>query len=185
MESTRPTGHRLRIFLRDFRMVEAFVGLAEKQSLTSFFTSRKNYLNLRQAKWAGAGHVIDHMVLRVDQVLWATALDGEVPLMSASLHAEPRAVEFHAEGGLLIRGGVMLGRQQRLSDYLESAGPFIPVHGALLLRSGRPPKEVNVTLGGIVLNATGVLAVSESAVPLTGGESSTAVAATGTAHGEP
>jgi hypothetical protein len=166
MEINRPTGHRLRILLRDFRMVEAYIGLAEKQSLTSFFTSRKSYLNLREAKWASASRVVDHMVLRVDQVLWAASIDDDVPLMNASLHAEPRAVEFHAEGGLLIRGGVALGGQQRLSDYLESVGSFIPVHGALLLRSGRPPREVNVTLGGIVLNASGVQAVSESTGPL-------------------
>ncbi|MGH7449670.1 MAG: hypothetical protein ACRELT_19000, partial [Longimicrobiales bacterium] len=56
---------------------------------------------------------------------------------------------------------LLLGDQQRLSDYLEIASPFIPVASAQLLRSGRPPKKVNVDLGGVVLNQEAIQAVWE------------------------
>src|SRR5690606_6376071 len=46
----RPT-RRLRIFLRDFRMLEATVHLAEGQALASYFANRKSYVNLNAAHW--------------------------------------------------------------------------------------------------------------------------------------
>jgi hypothetical protein len=161
MEHSRSPGHRLRLFLRDFRMIEAHVSLAEKQSLASFFASRKSYLNLRDARWSSDGPPMPHVVLRVDQVLWASAPDEDVPLMSASLPSLPRTIEVQTDGGLLVRGGLTLGAQQRLSDYLEAAGGFIPLHGAVLLRSGRPVKEVNVNLGNVVVNQAGLQAAWE------------------------
>src|SRR5690606_11586941 len=54
---------RLRFFLRDFRMVEAHVALAEGQSLTSCLTHRKTYINLQDALWQSTGEKVDHAVL--------------------------------------------------------------------------------------------------------------------------
>ena len=51
MEQHRSPTRRLRIFLRDFRLVEAAVHLAGGQSLAAFFMNRKMYLNLREAFW--------------------------------------------------------------------------------------------------------------------------------------
>src|SRR5690606_28262041 len=121
----------------------------------------RSYLNLRAAHWTGTGDNVNHAVLRVAQVLWASALDGDVPLTSASAAGVPRAVEMQLDGGLLVRGSLLLGEQQRLSDYLEMAGQFIPVLDASLLRSGRPPKKVNVHLADIVVNQDAVQAVWE------------------------
>lgn len=156
----RPT-RRLRIFLRDFRMLEATVSLADGQALASYFAHRKSYVNLSAALWTGTGDSVKHAVLKVEQVLWAASLDGDIPLTSASAHGPGRAVEMQLDGGLLLRGALMLGDQQRLSDYLEIASPFIPVASAQLLRSGRPPKKVNVDLGGVVLNQEAIQAVWE------------------------
>jgi hypothetical protein len=162
MEQARPNTHRLRLFLRDFRMVDGHVSLAERQSLASFLTTRKSYINLLDARWHGAGENARHIALRVDQLLWAAAPDGDVPLLGAAQPLEPRIVEIQTDGGLVIRAGITLGTQQRLSDYLEAAGPFIPLHGAVHLRSGRPPKETNVRLGDVMLNQAWVQAVWEA-----------------------
>ena len=152
---------RLRLFLRDFRMVEATISLSEGQSLTQYFANRKQYVNLRAAKWAGSNDVTKHAVLKIDQVLWAAALDHDIPLINAMAQITPREVEIQLDGGLLVRAGLNIGEGQRLSDYLESQPQFIPVRGAQLLRSGRPPKEVNVSLGDIVLNQVSVQAIWE------------------------
>lgn len=160
MDNTRPA-HRLRIFLRDFRVVEAAASLAEGQSLATYFAHRKSYVNLRAAHWTGSGDNVKHAVLKVEQVLWASALDGDIPLTNASAAGRPRAVEIQVDGGLLLRGSLILGEQQRLSDYLEIAGPFVPVLEASLLRSGRPPKKVNVHLGEVMLNQAAIQAVWE------------------------
>jgi len=161
MDTSRLPTRRLRIFLRDFRMIEAQASFAEGQSLASYFANRKSYLNLLGAQWASTSVDIQHAVLRLDQVLWVAAPDGDVVLTNASLPPRERLVELQLDGGLLIRASLMMGERQRLSDFLESAGEFIPVLGAQLLRSGRPPKQVNVTLGDIVLNQVAVQAVWE------------------------
>jgi hypothetical protein len=157
---TRPT-RRLRIFLRDFRMLEATVSLGDGQALASYFANRKSYVNLSAAHWTGTGDDVRHAVLKVEQVLWAASLDNDIPLTSASVSTAGRAVEMQLDGGLMVRGALMLSDGQRLSDYLEIASPFVPVMHAQLLRSGRPPKKVNVQLGGVVLNQEAIQAVWE------------------------
>ena len=162
-DNHKPPTRRIRLFLRDFRMIEANVSVAEGQSLTSYFSNRKSYVNLRGAHWAGATDDVMHAVLRVDQILWAAAPDGDIALVNASGVAKHRLVELQLEGGLLMRGSFHMGEQQRLSDFLEATGVFIPIHDAKLLRSGRPPKKVNVQLGGVVVNQAGIQAVWEAA----------------------
>jgi hypothetical protein len=159
MDTGRTPTRRLRIFLRDFRMVEAWVSLNDGQALAAYFASRRSYVNLREAHWAGSGETVSHAVLRVDQVLWAAAPDGDLPLTSASLATPARLVEIQLDGGLLFRGGLVMSAHQRLTDYLESAGAFIPLLGTHLLRSGRPPREVNVDLADIVVNQSAIQAV--------------------------
>lgn len=161
MDTGKSPTRRLRIFLRDFRMVEATVNLADGQALASYFAHRKSYANLRGARWAGAGVDVAHAVLKVEQVLWAAAPDGDIPLTNASVASQGRRVEMQLEGGLLLRASLLMSDRQRLSDYLEAVGSFIPVLDAQLLRSGRPPKKVNVHLGAVVLNQDAVQAVWE------------------------
>jgi hypothetical protein len=163
MDLGKTPTRRLRIFLRDFRMVEAQVNLAEGQALASYFASRKSYVNLREARWADVDEAVAHAVLRVDQVLWAAAPDGDLPLTSASLSTPGRLVEIQLDGGLLFRGALIMSAHQRLTDYLESAGPFVPLLHSQLLRSGRPPKLVNVDLGDVVLNQAAIQATWEVA----------------------
>lgn len=163
VDPTKQPARRLRLFLRDFRMIEAQITLAEGQSLTQYFLSRKQYVNLRDAKWASTGESVEHVVLKIDQVLWATALDNDIPLLSTTSQHAPREVEIQLDGGLLVRAGLNIGDGQRLSDYLESQGHFLAMRNAQLLRSGRPAKEVNVTLGDIVLNQLAVQVIWEVA----------------------
>lgn len=167
IETTKPPLKRLRIFLRDFRMVEAQVSWAEGQSLATYFANRKQYVNLRGAHWASTQEDAQHVALKVDQVLWVAAPDADITLTSASMAPTERTVEIQLDGGLLLRAGLLIAARQRLSDYLESAHQFIPMAAAQLLRSGRPPKRVNVTLGDIMLNQQAIQAVWEvSAAPI-------------------
>lgn len=153
---------RLRLFLRDFRMVEAHISVSEGQPLMQYFASRKHYVTVLGAKWASSNESVNFAVLRVEQVLWAASMDNDIPLTPGTQSAAPREVEMQLDGGLLLRAGLVLGDNQRLADYLEAQPHFLPVRNAQLLRSGRPPKEVNVTLGDIVLNQAAIQAVWET-----------------------
>jgi hypothetical protein len=161
MDTNRSPTRRLRIFLRDFRLVDATVSLADGQALSSYFAHRRAYVNLSGLHWTGTGDDVEHAALRVAQVLWASAPDADVPLSNASAANRGRAVEIQIDGGLLVRGALIMSEKQRLSDYLEIAGPFLPVVGAQLLRSGRPPKKVNVVLGDVVINQDAIQAAWE------------------------
>jgi hypothetical protein len=176
---TKLPSRRLRLFLRDFRMIEAQISLAEGQALMQYFASRKQYVNMRGARWASTNENIRFAVLRVEQVLWASAMDNDIPLTPGTHSMAPREVEIQLDGGLLVRAGMLIGEGQRLSDYLESQPQFLPVRNAQLLRSGRPPKEVNVTLGDVVLNQQAVQAVWEVEAQKTGDPSEISV---GEAH---
>lgn len=159
---TKLHARRLRLFLRDFRMVEAQISVSEGQPLMQYFASRKHYVTVRGARWASSNEQVKFAVLRVDQILWAAAMDNDIALTPGTQSAAPRDVEMQLDGGLLIRAGLVLGENQRLADYLEAQPQFLPVRNAQLLRSGRPPKEVNVTLGDIVLNQAAIQAVWET-----------------------
>jgi len=160
-DANRAPTRRLRLFLNDFRMLDASITLADGHSLISWLANRKSYVNLGGAKWSGEGATLFYVALKIDQILWAASVDNDIPLTTASAPLRPRLVEIQLDGGLLIRAGLNIGERQRLSDYLESLGPFIPVRDAQLLKSGRPPKEVNVALGDIALNQSAVQAVWE------------------------
>jgi hypothetical protein len=159
-DMTKLPSRRLRLFLRDFRMVEAQISLAEGTSLMQYFASRKQYVNMRGARWASTNESVRFAVLRVDQVLWAAAMDNDIPLTPGASSA-PREIEIQLDGGLLVRAGMIIGEGQRLSDYLESQPQFLPLKNAQLLKSGRPPKEVNLALGDVVLNQQAIQAVWE------------------------
>lgn len=161
MDTSRLPTRRLRIFLRDFRMVEAQVAFGDGQSLATYFANRKSYLSLVDTRWTATGEHIRHVAVRVDQVLWAHAPDGDIDLTGASRPSEQRVAEMQLDGGLLLRASLALSDRQRLSDFLEASGPFVPMRDAHLLRSGRPPREVNVTLGDVVLNQDAIQAVWE------------------------
>ncbi len=160
---------RLRLFLRDFRMVEAHISVSEGQPLMQYFASRKHYVTVRGAKWASSNDTVQFAVLRVEQVLWAAAMDNDIALTPGHTSAAPREVEMQLDGGLLVRAGLVLGENQRLADYLEAQPQFLPLRNAQLLRSGRPPKEVNMSLGDVVLNQAAIQAVWETQVQRSSG----------------
>jgi hypothetical protein len=161
-DASRLPRRRLRFFLRDFRLAEAFALLPDGLSLHSYLANRRGYIHLIQPTWQPLHERVEFAVLRTDQILYAAALDSDVPLVSVVPAANAHGIELLVEGGLFIRAGLMLGPRQRLGDFLASAGPFVPLVGAMLLRSGRPPRDHNVFWGDVVLNQNAVQAAWES-----------------------
>ncbi len=152
---------RIRLYLRALRRIDARVGVPAGQSLVAFLGARRSYVNLLDAEWAGESLASPHAVVKLDRVLWASAPDGDVSLVGAAPGRAIRPVEIHVDGGLVLRGALALGDGQRLSDYLESQGAFLPLHSAVLLRSGPPPRGVNLRLGDVALNQDAIQAMVE------------------------
>lgn len=148
---TPSESRRLRFFLRDFRVIEGVVGVGASASLVSVLASRKSYISLTDARWSGSEPALPHLVLRVEHVFWAGAPHADVPLVNAPLVVHATQTDLQLEGGLILRGGLPLAPNQRLGDYLESAGPFIPLREAVMLRSRHGGRPVGAELGDIAV----------------------------------
>jgi hypothetical protein len=145
---------RLRLFLRDYRVIEARVGFTEGQTLSSYLASRKKYMNLIDVLWVGTGEQLRHVSLQVSQILWASAADNDIPITAAHPAAAPRSVEISLESGLVAHAGLALVENQRLSDYLESSPQFIPLRDVRLL-----PRDV--IMGDMAINRDAIQMVRE------------------------
>ncbi|HUG39097.1 MAG TPA: hypothetical protein VMM12_01365 [Longimicrobiales bacterium] len=149
---------RLRLFLRDHRVLDASARVPRGQFLSTYLASRTRYVNLTAVDWVGTGEKIVHMALKVDKILWAASEDGELPLTNALAAASARRVEVELEGGYLLSAGLLLVQNQRLSDYLQSAPAFVPLRDAELRPRGKG-------LGDIVVNQDAVQVVREIRPP--------------------
>lgn len=163
-DATRQKPKRLRVLMRDFRMLEAGISLPESQSLTSFLAGRKDYLVLHDAHWLASGERQDHVTLRVDRILWLAPNDDALLLTNSRVTTEPRSVEMQLERGLQIRAGLTLGQLQRIADYLEFAGPFVPLHSAVLTRGGRPSEVLDLRVGDVAVNQQAIQGAWELSV---------------------
>jgi hypothetical protein len=145
---------------------------------------RRAYVPLLEPRWTPTGESLPFALLKVSQIIYAAAMQGDVRLVSAPIASAPQPVEIVVEGGLHIRGGIMLSGGQRLSDYLDAAGAFLPETGAVLMKSGRPPQATNVVWGDIALNHDAVQAVWEASRGVSDAETRQAEANRTAAEGE-
>lgn len=145
---------RLRLFLRDHRVLDANARVPRGQFLATYLASRTRYVNLTGVDWLGTGEKVPHMALKVDKILWAASEDGELGLTGARASGSARRVEVELEGGYLLSAGLLLVANQRLSDYLQSAPAFVPLQYAELRPRGKK-------LGDVVVNQDAVQVVRE------------------------
>ncbi len=145
---------RLRIFLRDHRVLDGDARVPQGQTLATYLASRNRYVNLTTVEWLGTGETIPHMALKVNTILWASSPDGGLPISTGVPSAVSRRVELELTGGYLLGAGLLLVDQQRLTDYLRSAPGFLPLRQAELRPRGK-------TLGDIVVNHEAVNVVRE------------------------
>jgi hypothetical protein len=152
MEQSPP--RRLRLFLRDHRVLDADARVPHGQTLATYLASRNRYVNLTGVDWLGTGSTVPHMALKVSTILWAASQDGDLPMTAAITSAAARRVDVELEGGYQLSAGLLLVDTQRLTDYLQSAPAFIPLRDAEL----RPRRKA---LGDIVVNQDAIQAVRE------------------------
>ncbi len=153
---------RLRFFLRDFRMVEASANIPDGQALAAYLARRRNWITLLDAHWIGTGETAPVVVLRLQQIQWVESRESGVPAAVPASASRPREVELRLEGGLVVRGQLPIHEGQRLADYLEAAGPFVPLMRAFLMRSGRPPRATNVVLRDVDIHRDVIQTVAEA-----------------------
>ncbi|NIY13080.1 MAG: hypothetical protein GWN02_34530 [Gemmatimonadetes bacterium] len=154
METDNSPPRRLRLFLRDHRIMDADALVPQGQHLSTYLATRNRYLNLTDVSWLGTGENVEHLALKVANILWAASEDGEVSLGAPRAMEGPRRVEVELEGGYVVAAGLLLVADQRLSDYLQSSPMFIPLRDAVLMPRRKP-------LGDVVVNQEFIQMVRE------------------------
>jgi len=149
---------RVYIVLRDGEVVEGGLYLNEGQALAPYLGSRKGgWVNVINAVWLAAGELSNHAVMQADHILFASSIDGDIPVFGVTALPTVREVDVALEDGTRIRGAVHLAEKQRLSDFLTACGKFLPVLGARRF----PADEL---LGDVVINSAAVRTVRDATV---------------------
>lgn len=132
----------MRVFLRDHTIFEANLSFGEGTGLVPYLGSGKGWLNLTSVEWVGTRERLRHLALPTRHVALIASLGEDMPLMQVPPLARPVGIEVGLEGGIVMRALLRLMMQQRLSDFLEAAGEFIPLWTARLFPRDLPLGDV-------------------------------------------
>ncbi|MCE9601136.1 MAG: hypothetical protein K8S21_02845 [Gemmatimonadetes bacterium] len=150
----------MHLVLRDGAEVEGGIFLNDGQALAPYLGTRKGgWVNLVGATWlVPIEETVSHAVLQADHVMYAYGVDGDVPVHSVQAgNVALRAIEITLTNDARIRGDLAIANRQRLSDFLHTAGKFIPVVGVSRVDSGK-------SVGDIALNHAAVRVLRDAAV---------------------
>jgi len=145
---------RVRLVLRDQRVVDGQVHLPDGLDLATFLGSRDGgWVNLTDVCWQATGEHTPHVVLKVGLVLWAGAMDGDTPLGPRYESDSPRDVEIMLENRITLRAELPVPTH-RLTDVLEAYGRFIPLWGARMAGG-------EIAFGDVVVNRDAIHLVQD------------------------
>ena len=150
------TRRLVRFVMLGGRIVEGNIHVSEGQSLAVFLTTRRYLTSLTEARWIGPGtQVLPHLAIRTDKIMYATSLDDGLPVSTnAPPTLSPRWAEFTLEDDSVMHVGLHIAEEQRMTDYFDSAPPFLPVVQASIVGQDR-------LLGPISVNTQKLTAVRE------------------------
>jgi hypothetical protein len=144
--------------LRGGQTLEGFIHIPEGLSLLHFLGTKKYFLNLTSVRppgHPGDEPPVDHLSLRLSNVVWIIPLDGSLHISTASLPTHSgRAVELQLVDGIRLNVDLNIAREQRMSDYLDANWSFVPFWTA------RIPSTSQV-IERLAVNHEAILAIRE------------------------
>jgi hypothetical protein len=146
----------VRFQMRGGRIVEGNIHVTEGQSLSVFLATRRVLASLTEARWVGPGmHVVPHLALRTEKIIWASSLDDALPISTnVRAVAKPRWAELVLDDGSVMQTALYMAEEQRLTDYFDSAPLFLPVMQATMVGADR-------MLGALAINTGALVAIRE------------------------
>lgn len=147
----------VRIRLRNGRRLSAQVHITEGQSLSTFLSTKLHFLNLTDVRWTdgGADEAMDHLGVRIDQIVWVEPVDPGLHLSSAALPSdETRNVELQVSGATgwdRLHVQMNVSRETRMSDYLDANPGFIPLWSVQVVETGETVERAALRHGAILV----------------------------------
>ncbi|HEX8430305.1 MAG TPA: ATPase, T2SS/T4P/T4SS family, partial [Longimicrobium sp.] len=143
-----------RIVLRDGSVVEGDVHVTPGTSLARHLAAAGAWVNLTNASVPDRDEPVVHTAMQTGSILWAASLSDDLPVGTTLPDSSPRPVELALDGGMEIAGTIHLPTAQRLSDFLEDSGPFLPLFDATLALGTAP-------LGDLVVSRSALHRIAE------------------------
>jgi len=148
----------VQVLLRGGQSLDGIIHIPEGMPLRNFLGIRRFFLNLTSVQaTGGAGEEapLEHLSLRLSNVVWVIPQDPSLHLSSATVPAEMgRAVELQLVDGVVLRVTLNITEEQRMSDYLDANSGFVPLFQAELTDTSR-------TIERMVVNHEAILAIRE------------------------
>jgi hypothetical protein len=149
----------VQVRLRGGQSLEGLIHIPEGLSLLHFLGSKKYFLNLtsvRELRPQNHDVPLDHLSLRISNVVWIVPLDGSLHISTASVPVESsRTVELHLVDGIRLTVDLNIAEEQRMSDYLDANWTFVPLWAA------REPSTSRV-MERLAVNHEAILAIRET-----------------------
>lgn len=124
----------VQVLLRGGQTLEGTIHIPEGLPLLNFLGIKRFFLNLtsvRRTESDGHETVIDHLSIRLSNVIWVVPLDGTLHITTAlTPTTSSRMVELQLVDGVTLTVNLNLAEEQRMSDYLDANAGFIPLWGA-------------------------------------------------------
>jgi hypothetical protein len=148
----------VQVRLRGGQSLEGVIHIPEGLSLLHLLGTKKYFLNLTSVRQAGDPEeeaLVDHLSLRLSNVVWIIPQDGTLHISTASLPSNAsRAVELQLVDGVRLTVDLNIAEEQRMSDYLDANWSFLP------LWSARLPSTSQV-IERLAVNHEAILAIRE------------------------
>ena len=151
---------RVRVLLRGGRALEGIVHIPEGQPLLHFLGMKRFFLNLTDVRGTdapAADDTIEHLSLRLSNLIWMIPLDETLHVSTVPPPADStRMVELQLVDGLTLTVRLNISTEQRMSDYLDANSGFLPLWAARL-------KNTAEVIERLAVNHEAILAIRELA----------------------
>ncbi len=140
---------RVRVLLAGGQAMEGDIHIPEGQPLLPFLGMKRHFLNLTSVQVADAPEgtgPIEHLSLRLTNLVWVVPLDGSLFLSNAAPpDSSSREVELLLVDGLTLTVTLTIAEEQRMSDYLDANPGFLPLWSARTREGGEVIERLAVS----------------------------------------
>ena len=124
----------VRVLLRGGESLDGEIHLPEGMPLLNFLGIKRYFLNLTSVSPTDAAkneEPIEHLSLRLSNVVWVVPLDSSLHISTALAPTNSsRAVELRLVDGMTLTVELNIAEEQRMSDFLDANSGFVPLLSA-------------------------------------------------------
>jgi len=127
---------KVRVLLRGGSSLEGVIHIPEGMPLLNFLGVKRYFLNLtsvQQGDGTGSAETLEHLSIRLSNVVWVIPLEGTLHISTASAPTgASRTVELQLVDDYTLKVDLNIAEEQRMSDYLDANSGFVPLFSAML-----------------------------------------------------